>query len=258
MSRALRSVFACALAAASLPTAAEAAPFLYSTHVAYRGSDGHRYSGDAIVYPKSLFPAVRRAYGFRPPELPATRSLGGGPFRFSSVFEAGRAFEVARPAASGALEFLLFVPGIYGTSTVPGHTRWSDLSSFTLGYQRKAGGKVMESDLQVVKQLDSSSPLLWNDVNSGRLVDQSPNLVTLQVVQPSPTGGNGTLYMSLTFTDSIVDGYALGASVASSQENISIAFRKVTICVYPQTANGSPAPSQCVTYDAALNNTNAK
>jgi hypothetical protein len=240
-------VTACALFAL-LSAGAAAAPTIYTTHLSMRGADGRHYSGDAVIFPRDLFPHRAARFAMRTPFPPRAGALSSGPFRFTSVFEAGHAFDPARHPEAAALHYYLYVPGAPGDVVVTGFVGWIELDAFSLTFT-KPGGKVTLSDLLVRKEYGQSSPIIWNDVNTGKLFDTGGNRLTLvALVTGQPASAP---LLKLTFLDGLADSYSFSAAAGiASTENIRFASTSVQICYAAPTPTGSGPPT-CVTLGRA-------
>jgi len=143
------------------------------------------------------------------------------------------------------LDYLLFVPGIHGFSTVLHHLNWMDLQSFSISFS--SSKQIGANDFHVQKQTDATSPLLWKAVNDSKTL-QTANHLTFEVWQET-SASTGLIYFSLTFTDPIADSYELSASNGSNgTDSVSFTYRKVDICQYPSVTTGKQGSPQCIIF----------
>src|SRR5690349_18824643 len=84
--------------------------------------------------------------------------------------------------ASGQGIFML-ISGVPGESTAPGHSGWIDVLSMSHGLSRLPAGVANHQDMAFLKRLDSTSPLLYDYVNTGTVIPT----VQLEFTRGSPS-----------------------------------------------------------------------
>lgn len=87
--------------------------------------------------------------------------------KISAVLLLVSGFLLAAKPASAAKYLNLKLPGITGTSTVPGHVGEIPVYSFSAGVSAKKGAGSSCSDLAVFKNVDQTSPLLFATTMAG-------------------------------------------------------------------------------------------
>lgn len=235
----------CSASSTSLPSAqwlqgatpqVQAKADIYSTHVTLRGPDRRLYTGDAIVFPKNLFPQLRAG------QLPAVLRDGD-----------------VRPQTT-TLQYFLWVPGMKGVTLAPDFQDWTEIPSFSIALMVPGNRKGPAAKLTFPKSVDAISPPILADVFSGNPLQGQPpqsrfhphgSDPEIDVVGSSPGGGfaNENLYMYFLFGDqkgefsnavfvSQLTQYA-GPSILPSEtdEMTSLAYE---VCVYP-LVNGKPS-----------------
>jgi type VI secretion system Hcp family effector len=93
-------------------------------------------------------------------------------------------FLVAGPVAHGAVDYLIFIQGVPGESTVPGRMNWIDSQGVgaQVTTERLQGGGIRRFFWAgIVKRVDKASPLLSHAVSSGQPFDQ----IYIEVVERS-------------------------------------------------------------------------
>jgi type VI protein secretion system component Hcp len=199
---------------------------IYSSRVTFAGPDGRRYSGDAVVFPKDLFPGLR---------LPA---LAHG----SSV---------VTPAA-GALSYYLEVAGVKGGVTADSYRNWIATDTFSIGYGPTSDGKHPVTDLSITKPSDVASPALFGGLFSAPFTGPEPgggsNGAELDVVQSDQGRLRKSMYFTFTkpVATSFTTDYASGDELPT--ETVTIAYQEAKFCVVPVTAGGGPGTPVCNTW----------
>ena len=241
----------CSASSTSLPSAqwlqgatpqVQAKADIYSTHVTLRGPDRRLYTGDAIVFPKNLFPQLRAS------QLPAVLRDGD-----------------VRPQTT-TLQYFLWVPGMNGVTSAPEFQDWTEIPSFSIALTVPGPRKGPAAKLTFTKSVDAISPPILADVFSGKLLQGEPprsrfhphgSDPEIDVVGSSSGSGfeNENVYMYFLFGDqnkfsstdavfmSQLTQYA-GPSILPSEtdEMTSLAYE---VCVYP-LVNGKPSQNNPV------------
>ena len=95
----------------------------------------------------------------------------------------------------------LKLDGVVGESQDPAHQNWIDVLAFSQGASAAGtgpgAGKVSFSDFRVVKVLDKSSPVLFQDAASAKMIPSG----TLELVRP-----DGQVFMDYKLSNVLVSG----------------------------------------------------
>jgi type VI secretion system secreted protein Hcp len=144
-----------------------------------------------------------------------------------------------------AVEIFLSIAGITGESQKQGAVGWIEIFSFSNGASNPSSvafgtgsgaGKVDLSSLSLQKQLDMSSPFLFENCCSG------VHAATAQMIVREATGTTTTQTyyqydMSEVFVDSISWGGAAGGGKPS--ESLSVSAKSLAISYWSQAADGT-------------------
>lgn len=115
-------------------------------------------------------------------------------------------------------DVFLSIPGIMGGGT-NGSIQIDSFSfgaanSTTVGTGTGTGqgaGKVSLSDLTITKEIDSSSPPLFQMILQGTIIPS----MTLQITSGAPVIGTPRASVTITFTNVVVAGYTLGQGLTA-------------------------------------------
>jgi len=152
-------------------------------------------------------------------------------------------------AAQAAETFLMNVPGITGDSTMAQHMGWIPVTSFsdsiTNPFDAASGlptGQPMCSPLQIMKELDNSSPELFMAVASRTRYPK----IELEAFTTTTTSGKGgeVLFLHLTLKEAVISGVNLGgdASKSARTEMVTVNFQTIDVVYTPlkgEPRNGS-------------------
>lgn len=127
------------------------------------------------------------------------------------------------------------VDGIEGESTDANHQKWILADSASLPVfrsipsgavdQQRTKGETQLGDVSIVRQLDKSSPKLFEAVASGKF----NKLVTMEFT--TQTGGKNETYLKLALENVIFSGYSVSGSSSGDpmpSESVSMNATKIT------------------------------
>ena len=137
-----------------------------------------------------------------------------------------------------AVNAYLYVDGIQGPSTSkPNHI---DVLSFSWGVSQTAvygagasgkeakAGRADFSNLTIMKVLDKTSPLLFDDCVTGNYLKK------VDVVYDKPMGDDQQDYFKIHMEDALITSIQLSGSSENPVESISFAFSKVKVSYNPE------------------------
>ncbi len=136
-------------------------------------------------------------------------------------------------------------PGITGESAEANHTGWVEVNSISLPISRSIvsgatgvarAGTTTLGDIAVHKSWDSSSPVIWARVGSGKNNDP----VTIELC--SDLGGNTVCNLQLVLNNCIHSSYSLSASGDMSptpSELITLNYSKLSWTYTPYKPDGT-------------------
>jgi type VI secretion system secreted protein Hcp len=139
-----------------------------------------------------------------------------------------------------AFEYFLKLDGIEGESTRKGYEKQIEAEVFEWGEIAPSSGggggsgKVEMEDFQVVMRSSKASPALFLACASGKHL----KFAVLTVLH---AGKAGAIAMRWTLSDVQVSSYQIGGAVAEDalpQEHVALAFTKIELEYFPQTAKG--------------------
>lgn len=125
------------------------------------------------------------------------------------------AIAMAPPAASGAEQIVMLVPGIPGTSTLVGHAGWIDISSFTGSAVAPTASSGQPCQMTLQKTLDVASPHLWVATVTGQTFSD----VKIDVVTVGTTASPFVLY-EIQLESAEITSIGDSGSNAVPQENV--------------------------------------
>jgi len=156
-----------------------------------------------------------------------------------------------------AFEYFLKLDGIEGESTRKGYEKQIEAEVFEWGEIAPSSGvgggvgsgKVEMEDFQVVIRSSKASPALFLACASGKHL-KSAVLTVLNA------GKAGAIAMRWSLNDVQVSSYQIGGAVAENalpQEHIALAFAKIQVEYFPQTAKGGTGTSIKTGWDRKTN-----
>lgn len=156
------------------------------------------------------------------------------------------------------VDYFLKIEGVDGESTDEKHKGEIDLESFSWGQSNsgtagKGGGsgagKVVAQDLNFVKKLDKSSPVLMIGCATGVHYKKA-------VLTTRKAGGGQQDYLAVTMEDVLVTSYQVGGSANGDVvplEQVSLNFGKLEMSYKEQKADGSLGGEVKQKYDYEMN-----
>ncbi len=141
-----------------------------------------------------------------------------------------------------AVNAYLVIDGRPGPST--SKTDAIDILSFSFGATMSAvigagssgsearAGRANVSDVTIMKVLDKTSPLLFDDCVTGNYLKK------VDVIYDKPMGDNQEDYFKIHMEDALITSIQLSGSSENPMESISFAFSKVKVSYNPEE-NGS-------------------
>jgi len=158
--------------------------------------------------------------------------------------------------ADAAFDMFLKLDGIQGESTQKGHEKEIEVFSFSWGMARTqsistgraAGGRPCVSELNLMKRMDKSTPLLMANVMSGMVIPKGK----LTLVK---AGGDIPVeFVVIDFTQVLVSSVQESASSGGDDtpmESISLHFTSAKVTYTPQGPDGKPTSSIPATIQGA-------
>ena len=146
----------------------------------------------------------------------------------------------------------LKLDGVIGESQDAAHQGWIDVLGFSQGASAAGtgtgGGKVSFSDFQIVKVLDKSSPVLFQDAASGKVITSG----TLELVRP-----DGQVFMDYKLSNVLVTGVQDVGSGAdgTTDEQVSLRFSKIEWDYTPYDVTGQAGRTVTGAWDLKTNQT---
>lgn len=143
-----------------------------------------------------------------------------------------------------AVEIFLKLEGIDGESEKKGAESWIEIFSFSNGASNptsvafgtgSGAGKVDISSLSLQKQLDKSSPKLFQNCCQGT------HIATGNMIVREATGGDTTeIYYQYDMTEVFVDSISWGGAAGGGKpsESLSLSSKSLTITYWPQDSTG--------------------
>ncbi len=132
------------------------------------------------------------------------------------------------------------IDGIDGDVTVKGHENWFELQSYGWGAEQQGSsggggaGKVVFSDLSIVKSTGKGSPAIFLNCASGK------HLKTVTLEQTRRRRDGEQVYLTITLTDVLVTSYQQNGDNGSIPfENVSFNFAQIKYVQKVQQADGS-------------------
>ena len=148
-------------------------------------------------------------------------------------------------------------PNVPGESIVHSHEKeidivswkWSMTQSGTMHVPTGGSGKVSVQDVELIKKVDSSSPILMTYCCNGKHFDKA--ILTCE----EASGGVPVKYWTLTMEKVIikqVENSHVGGE-ERSPEQVKLNFAKYRVEYIPQDPSGAPQPAIPHTFDIAKN-----
>ncbi len=135
------------------------------------------------------------------------------------------------------------MPKIPGSTTAKGYEQWIPIFSLNCGVQRKieiTPGRVFDrihsdvlgTEMEIIKPVDQSSPLLFSEVCGGSAIPE----ITLDVCYSSTDGF--VMYLQYILSNVLVSGYHLHVDANGHYEIISLNYTDIEMGMIPQDASG--------------------
>jgi type VI secretion system secreted protein Hcp len=151
---------------------------------------------------------------------------------------------VAAQAAPGDM-FLMQIPNVNGSVTLPGFTGWIPLNSFSAGFTNTiaagsgggGAGRLTCNEVMAIKPLDATSPELVQLVATGR------HLQTVSLVALSRSDGQGRReFLRLTLKGALITSVLFGGNNAwaSRTESLSLDAARIDVTATPLLPDGTP------------------
>jgi len=152
-----------------------------------------------------------------------------------------------------AVEYFLNIDGIKGESTDSKHKDEIDLMSFSWGAAQLGGGggggggaagKVQFQDLHITKDVDKSSPILFQRCATGTHIKEGTLIAR-------KAGERQHEFLIIKMNDILVTSYQPGGSGRDTlpTEQMSLNFAKFEYSYIPQKADGTPDAGLHFKYD---------
>lgn len=151
----------------------------------------------------------------------------------------------------------MFIDGVPGDSQDQDHRDWIDISSveesMTQSFDPLSGGRTGRAtllDTVINKELDRTSPVLRQELTSGRPLQQ-----VIISVTTSAAGGPRIEYFRLTYTDVLLTSISMQGTggEATLAEDVSFTFSRVEWRYTPIDDRGIPGASITTGWDVLAN-----
>jgi len=159
---------------------------------------------------------------------------------------------LAAAPATAAVDLFLQIDGIDGESKAKGHEKWIELQSFSWGVSNSGsivlgggagGGKASFQDFHFTKDVDASSPQLFQHVANGKHIADA----VLEVVRAGPLAET---FLKYTLTDVIVTSFSQsGNGDDLPVDSFSFAYRKLQEDYRMFDRAGKPGPWITASWD---------
>ena len=179
-------------------------------------------------------------------DLRANRTASGG---------TAPAVEVGNASGQAFVAYLK-LDGVKGESHDAIHTGWIEVLAYSFGVSPGSTGSgsggaasnVSFSDLRIIKVLDTSSPILFQDDASAKVITTG----TLELVRP-----NGQVFMDYKLSNVHVTGVQdLGSgSDGTTDEQVTLRFSKIEWDYTPYDQTGQPGDTVTSSWDLGANRT---
>ena len=135
-----------------------------------------------------------------------------------------------------AVNAYLIIEGVDGEST--SRSKAIDIFSFSFGGSlptsfNQAGGESRAgradfSEVTVVKAVDKTSPLLFQDCISGDFLKK------VEIIYDKPLGDKQEDYFKIEMQDAVITSISLSGENENPTENVSFAFKKIKVSYNPE------------------------
>ena len=143
---------------------------------------------------------------------------------------------------------LLTLPGLKGTSTIPGYTNATQMYSFSIGVAN-FGGQPSATAANFEKTNDFNSPALWGLTAASQPFAGTPAEFDLVDTTVSPSEKVAYFQLGTPYPES----YAAGGSIGSGiTESLSVFYAQINFCVVPYT-NGIAGKPVCQSWNYLTN-----
>ena len=154
-------------------------------------------------------------------------------------------------------QYFLKIESIEGESTDERHRGEIEVESFGWGETQAGGvghgggagaGKVQAQDLQIVKKVDKSSPLLMMGCATGQHFKSA-------ILTARKAGGGQLEYLKITIEDALISSYQIGSSQGSvlPTDQVGLAFARLEMSYREQKPDGSPGSEVEQKFDFVAN-----
>lgn len=170
--------------------------------------------------------------------------------RLALVFCAALFLTAGRAAAQGA-DIFVKLDGIKGEATDKGYEGAIRASSIHMDLKNAGGttatggataGKAQFGDFVVTKPVDSSSPQLFMNCATGKLIRNA-------VISLRKPGGEGVEFLKYTLTDVMISSVSVSASGDAPTEQVSLSYSRIEIEYKPIGADGKAGAPVKSSYD---------
>ncbi len=139
-------------------------------------------------------------------------------------------------SSQAAVHIFLKFDGIDGDSTAVGHEKWSDVDSYQFESRTMAGPGIVVGPFDLIKQPDRSSPLVFQNLVTQRVIDNA----TVDVINDAP-GPQPKLEFS--FRDVVIFDQKFDENKNGPLlEEVSFNFSKATMSYFPIGKDGKFLP----------------
>lgn len=197
--------------------------------------------------------------------LPTGAALGAGaaiaagaPGQDSGVGSAGTPANSPAVFARAPSSYYLELSGIKGESTDNKDSNAIDVDSFAFGDEATAtrfgaggagAGRVHFDDLTIKKDIDSSSPQLFEDSVSGEHIQKA-------VLIAVKDGTSQQEYLKITLSNVVVSSYHVASQEPAGDgevETITLAYQQISYQYEPQNSDGSSGAPDTVSWNISQN-----
>jgi len=158
-------------------------------------------------------------------------------------------------SAAGAVNVVLQIDDVPGSSQLEGYNGAIDVLSFSWGASNAVGAtpggsrasRPEFSEITFMKTMDSASPVLLQALTTGRIFAKAT--VTLLI----SAGDSQQAYSTIVLRDVVVTSQQLSGSSENPTESVSLKFGAVEWRVCSQDETGALTDCQTVTWDVVKN-----
>lgn len=156
--------------------------------------------------------------------------------------------------AQASETFYMNIPGIKGESLDKTYAGWIPLTSFSDGFMSsgragggstgRGAGRLVCQALQVVKQLDSSSPAITAAVATGEVFHEIDLVAVV-------AGDTPFTFLKFALHNAVISSVTFGgdSSTSARVETLSVTAPKVDVTYWPQQADGTRGAALTTTVD---------